>query len=413
MRYILILVLATVAYTVMALFYKIEMNNSIFFVSLLWLLPLSIRFGNYVLMGEVESLKDELEQAHARRDTLSGKLEDVKHQRKYLEEKLSQLSKLYAITKDMSSNVRFSELSGSLKDFLEDNFKFGTFKIILFKYENSKKSIDKIYEIGAETNHAKLNEAFCDLTDSVAKSKKPMLLEREKNEFNFKSDPKLKNILAVPLMARKRVIAAFLIENIRKDDYDKFLILASQVALQIERIGLFDDVEQLSIMDGLTGTFLRRYFLERFGQEISRAQESKMNLAFIMVDLDHFKQCNDNFGHLVGDVALEEVADILKQNIREIDLVARFGGEEFCVLLPETQKSGAFSVAERIRKAVESRTIKAYDESIKITISMGISSFPEDSKNLDGLIESADKALYEAKKHGRNRICVAGCVISR
>ena len=147
--------------------------------------------------------------------------------------------------------------------------------------------------------------------------------------------------------------------------------------------------------------------MERLKEELSRAEQYNIDLAFIMVDLDHFKKCNDNFGHLVGDVVLKEVAGILKQNVREIDLVGRFGGEEFCILLPEANKADAYVVAERIRKAVEGYTIKAYDETLSITISMGISSFPEGSRGLDELIENADTALYEAKRQGRNRICVA------
>ena len=166
-------------------------------------------------------------------------------------------------------------------------------------------------------------------------------------------------------------------------------------------------MEKLSIIDGLTHTFLRRYFLVRFREELSRSEEWGLNLSIIMVDLDRFKDINDSFGHLAGDVVLREVADILKKNVREIDLVARFGGEEFCILLPETDSAGAYAVAERIRKAVNDYIIKAYDESIKITISMGISSFPRDSRVMEDLIESADRALYRAKREGRNRACVA------
>ena len=271
----------------------------------------------------------------------------------------------------MSFNIRFNELFSSLRNFIKDNFQFEKFKIVLFKYEKNKKSIDKVYEIGG------------------------------------KIEDKSRDIMAIPLVVRRRVISEILIENISKDDYDKFLILTPQVALQIERIKLFDEIERLSIMDGLTGTYLRRYFLERLKEELSRAEQYNMDIAFIMVDLDHFKKCNDSFGHLVGDVVLKEVAGILKQKVREIDLVARYGGEEFCILLPEANKADAYVVAERIRKAVEGYTIKAYDETLSITISMGISSFPEDSPGLEDLIENADTALYEAKRQGRNKVCLA------
>lgn len=321
-------------------------------------------------MAGIGALKNELKRMEDRRASLSRRLDKIKQEKLYLERKLIDLSKLYTITKEMSFDIRFNELFSSLRNFIKDNFQFEKFKIVLFKYEKNKKSIDKVYEIGG------------------------------------KIEDKSRDIMSIPLVVRRRVISEILIENISKDDYSKFLILTPQVALQIERIKLFDEIERLSIMDGLTGTYLRRYFLERLKEELSRAEQYNMDIAFIMVDLDHFKKCNDSFGHLVGDVVLKEVAGILKQKVREIDLVARYGGEEFCILLPEANKADAYVVAERIRKAVEGYTIKAYDETLSITISMGISSFPEDSPGLDDLIENADTALYEAKRQGRNKVCL-------
>lgn len=322
-------------------------------------------------MAGIGALKNELKRMEDRRASLSRRLDKIKQEKLYLERKLIDLSKLYTITKEMSFDIRFNELFSSLRNFIKDNFQFEKFKIVLFKYEKSKRFVDKVYEIGG------------------------------------KIEDKSRDIMSIPLVARRRVISEILIENISKDDYDKFLILTPQVALQIERIKLFDEIERLSVTDGLTGTYLRRYFLERLREELSRAEQYNIDLAFIMVDLDHFKKCNDSFGHLVGDVVLKEVAGILKQKVREIDLVGRFGGEEFCILLPEANKADAYVVAERIRKAVEGYTIKAYDETLSITISMGISSFPEDSPGLEDLIENADTALYEAKRQGRNKVCLA------
>ena len=109
----------------------------------------------------------------------------------------------------------------------------------------------------------------------------------------------------------------------------------------------------------------------------------------------------------MGDAVLREIAQILRLNLREIDLIGRYGGEEFSIVLPDTDKESAFQVAERIRLAVEEHTLHAYDEVIKVTISVGVAGFPEDeSSNIQGLIEAADKALYRAKQSGRNRVCV-------
>jgi len=372
------------------------------------LLPISIWLGRAMLEGEIRLFKGALEEKEGLLFGPSRRLKKIRHEKAYLEKKLTDLSGLYTITKEMSFSLRFSELFKLLKNFLTENFRFEGFKIVFFKYDNIERHIDRVYEISAASEgYVKLGGVLDGIAGSAAKSKKHVFLERHEDLFNFDFPPSLKNILAIPLMARRKAIAVILIENTNPDNRDKFLILAPQVAMQIERIGLFADVEKLSITDGLTGTFLRRYFLLRFKKEVVRVRECNTNVSFIMADLDNFKNTNDHFGHLVGDVVLKEIAGILKANVREIDLVARFGGEEFCILLPEADKVGAHAVAERIRKAVAGHTIKAYDESLRITLSMGISCLPEDANNLDELIENADKALYEAKRQGRNRVCLA------
>jgi diguanylate cyclase (GGDEF)-like protein len=125
-----------------------------------------------------------------------------------------------------------------------------------------------------------------------------------------------------------------------------------------------------------------------------------------MIDVDFFKHFNDDYGHLVGDVVLKEVAQTIKKNIREVDLVGRYGGEEFGVLLIETGESEAFLVAERIRRSVEGKKYKAYDENLKITVSIGCATYSASLFEASLLIDSADAALYQAKRMGRNRVCI-------
>jgi diguanylate cyclase (GGDEF)-like protein len=127
-----------------------------------------------------------------------------------------------------------------------------------------------------------------------------------------------------------------------------------------------------------------------------------------MIDIDHFKDYNDRYGHLVGDAILKEVSKSIKENIRQIDLSGRYGGEEFSIVLAETDKEQAQFVAGRIRQAIEYKCIRVYDEDLKITVSVGISAYPGDGKNAEELIDRADSALYQAKQEGRNRVCVYG-----
>ena len=158
----------------------------------------------------------------------------------------------------------------------------------------------------------------------------------------------------------------------------------------------------------MTGVYTRRYFIERFDEEIKRGALRKSNLAFLMIDADHFKAVNDQHGHLAGDQVLKEISNIIQENVRGIDIVGRFGGEEFCVVLPDTVPAGASVVAERIRKSAEKRVIKAYDSTLHITLSIGVAIYPSDGKQLEELMDKADWALYRAKSQGRNCVIAFG-----
>lgn len=168
-------------------------------------------------------------------------------------------------------------------------------------------------------------------------------------------------------------------------------------------------LEELSVTDALTGLYNRRYFLERLNSEFSRSKRYNICISLLMLDLDHFKRVNDTYGHQKGDDVLRKTSKILKRNCRAHDIVARFGGEEFIMLLCQTDPDGAFIAAERIRKDVEDyRFTWEGGAPFKATISIGISSCPDIKiNNMNDLIRIADTSLYEAKKQGRNRVVVS------
>ena len=210
------------------------------------------------------------------------------------------------------------------------------------------------------------------------------------------------------LKSKEKKLGALLYKGLEPKDREKFAILAHQFALALRRLKLYKDIAALAITDGLTGVYTRRYFNERFNEEIKRSALRHCSLAFLMVDADHFKTVNDQHGHLAGDQVLKEIANIIQENVREIDIVGRFGGEEFCVVLAETDLGGARVVAERIRKSAEKRIIKAYDSTLHVTLSIGLAIYPSDGKLLEELIDKADWALYRAKSQGRNCVVAFG-----
>ncbi len=197
--------------------------------------------------------------------------------------------------------------------------------------------------------------------------------------------------------------------------------LASQAIIAIKNAQLYEE----AITDSLTGLFHHKYFMLRAQEEMDRARRYRHSLGLIMIDLDKFKSINDSFGHQTGDAILVKIAQILKKNVRKSDIVCRYGGEEFCLILPELElrkkndnakitdrvPDEALAMAERLRKTIEKEVFQAIDgEKIKITISLGIAYMPDDNNKfmISDLIERADKALYLAKQNGRNRIEVWG-----
>lgn len=206
-----------------------------------------------------------------------------------------------------------------------------------------------------------------------------------------------------------RRIAGFLFcTGIEESDKARFNILAQQFFLAKKRAILYREIQELAISDSLTGVSSRRYCLDRLRQELERSGKFNYPFSVLMIDIDYFKTYNDRYGHLVGDAILREVSTSIKENVRQIDIVGRYGGEEFCVILAETDREQAMQAAQRIRQAIESKLIRVYDEYVKVTVSLGLSMFPAHAQEVDKLIDCADQALYKAKQEGRNRVGVYG-----
>jgi diguanylate cyclase (GGDEF)-like protein len=163
-------------------------------------------------------------------------------------------------------------------------------------------------------------------------------------------------------------------------------------------------VKQLAYLDGLTGIFNRRFFELRIMEEIERARRYGTGMAVIMADIDQFKRLNDEFGHVLGDEVLRQVSSLFNQQLRKIDVVCRYGGEEFGILLTQTTAPHALEVAEKLRKIVAHWQFPGVPQTV--TISAGAAGFPEHGTTRDQLVRAADNALYAAKQSGRNRVCL-------
>ena len=247
----------------------------------------------------------------------------------------------------------------------------------------------------------------------VVSTGKPIRIFDATKEVSYKSNSEgIKSFLSVPMISRGKVIGVMEAGSTRVGaflDQDEriFFILAGSAALAIENALLHQRTEELTIIDELTGLYNYRYFTRKLKTEMRRAERYKQTLSLMMIDIDWFKRCNDTYGHLFGNIVLQELARGIKESVREVDEVCRYGGEEFSVILPQTKKADAQMIGERIRHRIESTDFESTVEKhkAKITVSLGIASFPENGKTLKELIEKVDQALYLAKGKGKNLVC--------
>lgn len=214
-------------------------------------------------------------------------------------------------------------------------------------------------------------------------------------------------VAAYPLMCKEKVLGVMLLgtfEHYPVEELPLVEYLANQIAITLDNALTHEKVERLSIADGLTGLFNRRFLIERLEDEFSKALRYEAPLSILIMDVDFFKLVNDTFGHLVGDNALIAVAQTLRQSVRESDVVGRYGGEEFMVLLPHTDIEKALAVAEKVRLALSEMFVPGMGEQ-RLTISIGAAGFPDMRVgSVQELMSKADEALYRAKVGGRNQV---------
>ena len=190
----------------------------------------------------------------------------------------------------------------------------------------------------------------------------------------------------------------------RESELQLLEAVADICANSIQNAHYVERVKQLAYLDGLTGIFNRRFFELRIMEEIERARRFGTGMAVIMADIDQFKRLNDEFGHLLGDEVLRQVSSLFHQQLRKIDVVCRYGGEEFAILLTQTNTAQAIAIAEKLRRLVEGFQFPGVPRTV--TMSAGVAAFPAHGRSRDEIIRAADNGLYAAKQAGRNRVCL-------
>jgi diguanylate cyclase (GGDEF)-like protein len=227
-------------------------------------------------------------------------------------------------------------------------------------------------------------------------------------------EPAFRVGIVTPLYSQDRIVGVLGLyrsdpQNVFSgEDLDTVVFLAEQGGVAIENVLLHEEAQRLSLTDGLTGVWNRRYYQMQFRQVLATATRFHRPFSVLMLDLDHFKEINDTYGHQRGDAILIEFSQRVSMTLREIDTFARYGGEEFICLLSETDLAGAATTADKILYGIRSETFGgAGEDPVRLTVSIGVAAYPDHGDSFRSLVAAADKALYTAKENGRDRVAVA------
>ena len=337
-----------------------------------------------------------------------------KKEKEELNRTLYNLSLLYNIGRAMTY---ISDLKSLLQYILNQAIEItGAEKgsIMLYDIENNRLSVRVLAGLEDNAYQEKVNNNEIDcrsfkpgegIAGRVFQTGRPMVVDKANEEVLFVEPAKsfVRSIACIPMKVYSDPIGVINVTNKKDDagfndeDVELLKAVADQSAVAINKAQLWE----MAVTDSLTGLYVRRYFMMKFQEELLRAQRYEKNLTVIMADLDRFKLINDTYGHSTGDRVLRIVGKFLQQNIRDVDIIARFGGEEFVILLPEADKNEARTVSERLRHNLENLEL---DDCPPLTLSLGISAFPKDGTDIEELIIKADAAMYAAKQSGRNRV---------
>jgi len=358
--------------------------------------------------------KKDLESKVKRLENELGKLSEANQK---LNERVIELYTLYNVSKSLSLSLQLDDLFETTMNIIEETLSVSDYNLMLLDDATGHLYMQAIHGFhddsvrravlspGEGVPGKAFEEVRTILIEDLSKWKGYVYAEKEAHLRGSHLSIPLKRpdgtAIGV-LSAMKSAISAFGEADIRL-----FEAVAEHVAIALENARAYQMTKELSHRDDLTGLYNRRYFFERFERELERGKRYDRTFSLIMLDLDHFKRYNDQFGHLSGDRALREVARSLAKNIRKVDILARYGGEEFVIILPETDKNDASMVAEKLRLSVEKIGLGASEGGELLTITAGVASFPLDSTEAIDLIEYADKALYVGKAQGRNRVVAA------
>ena len=356
-----------------------------------------------------------LEKIHEDTNLISNHMKSRREEVSAMGEKIGSLLKLKKIADKLSASLADEEI---IKIISEETFRiFGeNDRVLLFmvaKPDGNLNLSSRLKGTGRKVFAMKNGGIF---DRWVVKNMKSLLVKDIKKDFRFsvsgeETEDDSTSLIIKPLIIENEVLGILRVDSTRENRFGQYElrildITGELAAVALENARLYRRTEELAIRDSLTGLYVHRYFMERLELEVQRASRSDISFALLMMDIDNFKNFNDEHGHVLGDAILRDIGRILKSKASAGDIVARYGGEEFVFLALNCKRKKAVKLANDIRKEIQDSVVMLRRRKYSVRISIGVAIFPEDAKLKEDIIWEADRYLYKAKeKKGKNTVC--------
>jgi diguanylate cyclase (GGDEF)-like protein len=348
------------------------------------------------------------------KQALEEKTRIIEETNRNLEARLKELRLLDELSKQVSATLEVDELYNIVERFIGDHLGFHEFALLVLEdeedggpklvvkvargFKDEKRVLGMSFREGEGITGRVLQKGGMTYIPDTSRSEEYLHYKGEKQEDG--------SFLSMPLLFKSKVVGVLNMFRKGADAFSdgeiRFLnTLTFELAIAVVNAKLYSKTRELSVRDELTQLYNRRHFQQILPLEIKRCQRFKRSLALLMIDIDYFKKFNDRYGHLAGDECLKEFVRLVGARIREVDFFARFGGEEFVLILPNASKAEGAVVGEKIAALVREHAFKGGE---RLSVSVGVAAYPEDAKTVEELIDAADIALYEAKNGGRDRV---------
>lgn len=384
-------------------------------ISFLVTMLISYKFHYRFFLLE-QKFKIEEEKKDAQMNLILDEIEQNKKEIGHYDKRLQRYVNLNNLTEKFNSTLSEEDAARVIVESVYNIFGKSD-RVMLYRIDTQKQELSLLYSrrIG-DIPPIRLKKG--DIFDRwVFWKRQPLMVEDTAKDFRFswdkqKVDKTFSSLISVPIISGDKVLGVLRMDSMKtffytQEDLRMLDIISDLASVAMENTILYKKLSDLAIRDGLTSLYVQKFFKDRLNEEIKRSLKAGSRFSLVLFDIDNFKEFNDKYGHMAGDLVLKHIAGIIKKNIDGGDIAARYGGEEFGILLVGKNKKEALKFAAVLKASVENMPIILRREKTFVTISIGISTFPDDSSSPDDMLRLADKRLYKAKAKGKNQICAS------